>query len=116
MLIPFLVHPDQNGFISGRSIAENFVYVVDIVQSCHKRSASAVIFKLDFCKAFDSINWNALDWILDAKGFPELWWAWIKLLNTSSQTVVLLNGNPGRWIQSGVAPGKATPFLPSSST
>ncbi|KAK1616189.1 hypothetical protein QYE76_021706 [Lolium multiflorum] len=31
-LIPYHVHPDQTGFISGRSIAENFVYAADIVQ------------------------------------------------------------------------------------
>jgi hypothetical protein len=55
-LIPFLVHPDQTGFISGRSIAENFVYAADIVQTCHKRSAPAAVFKLDFRKAFDSIS------------------------------------------------------------
>jgi hypothetical protein len=116
LLIPFLVHRDKNGFISGRSIAENFVYAADIFQSCHKRYASVAVFKLDFCKAFDFISWDALDRILAAKGFPELWRAWIKLLNTSSQNAILLNGVPGTWIQSGVASGKATPFPPSFST
>jgi hypothetical protein len=43
------------------------------VQSCHKRSAPAAVFKLDFRKAFDSICWDALDRILLAKGFPPLW-------------------------------------------
>jgi hypothetical protein len=47
-LIPYPVHPDETGFISGRCIAENFVYAADIVQSCHKRSAPAAVFKLDF--------------------------------------------------------------------
>jgi hypothetical protein len=45
-LIPFLVHPDQTGFISGRSIAENFVYAADIVQACHKRLAPAAGMRL----------------------------------------------------------------------
>ena len=69
-LMPALVHPDQTGFISGRSLAENFVYATDIVQTCHKRSAPTIAFKLDFCKAFDSISWEALDSIMMAKGFP----------------------------------------------
>jgi hypothetical protein len=33
-LIPNLIHPDQTSFVSGRNIAENFIYAADIVQSC----------------------------------------------------------------------------------
>ena len=98
-LMPNLVHPDQTRFIFGRAIAENFVYAAGIVQACNKRSAPAAVFKLDFRKAFDSISWDVLDRILEAKGFPELWRAWVRNLNLSSQTAVLLNGVPGRWIQ-----------------
>jgi hypothetical protein len=57
------------------------------------------MFKLDFCKAFESISWDALERILLAKGFSALWCSWIRMLNQTSQTVVLLNGIPGRWIQ-----------------
>lgn len=69
-LIPFLIHVDQSGFIKGRSISENFVYAADIIQSCHKRKAPAIVLKLDFRKAFDTVNWGALDAVLAAKGFP----------------------------------------------
>jgi hypothetical protein len=62
------------------------------VQACHKRKAQAIVLKLDFRKAFDSIAWDALDAILPAKGFPDLWWRWIHLLNISGQTAVVLNG------------------------
>jgi hypothetical protein len=57
------------------------------------------MFKLDFRKAFDSISWDALERILLAKGFLALWCSWICMLNQTSQTAVLLNGIPGRWIQ-----------------
>ena len=69
-LVPVLVHPDETGFISSRSIPENIVYATDIVQSCHKRAAPTVVFKLDFRKAFDSISWDALDRVLEAKVPP----------------------------------------------
>ena len=72
-LIPNLIHTDQTGFIKGRSISENFVYAADIIQTCHKRKVPAVVLKLDFRKAFDSVSWLALDQVLDAKGFPPLW-------------------------------------------
>jgi hypothetical protein len=51
-----MLHPNQTGFISGRSIAENFFYATDIFQAYHKRSAPTAVFKLDCHKAFDSIN------------------------------------------------------------
>jgi mannosylglycoprotein endo-beta-mannosidase len=82
-----------------RGDLSNFFYAADIVQSYHKRAALADVFKLDFRKAFESISWDALDRILLAKGFPELWRTWIKMPNQTSQTAVLLNGVPGRWIQ-----------------
>jgi mannosylglycoprotein endo-beta-mannosidase len=64
-----------------------------------KRKASAIVLKLDFHKAFDSISWEALDRILIAKGFPSLFCLWIRNLNSSSQSAVILNGKPGNWIQ-----------------
>jgi len=69
-LIPSLVHLDQTGFIKGRSISENFIYAAELVQTCYKRRIPAVALKLDFGKAFDSIEWSALDAILEAKNFP----------------------------------------------
>ena len=59
-LKPFIqrvVGADQTGFIHGRSIAENFVYAADLLSCCHKRHAPTVVLKLDFKKAFDSVDW-----------------------------------------------------------
>ncbi|CAN6283063.1 unnamed protein product [Urochloa humidicola] len=55
-IVPLLVHSDQTGFIKDRCIAENFIYAAEIVQCCHKRGAAAIVLKLDFRKAFDSID------------------------------------------------------------
>jgi hypothetical protein len=96
--IPKLISQDQTGFIKGRSASENFIFAADITQSCYKRKVSAVVLKLDFHKAFDSISWEALDRILLAKGFPSDFCLWIRNLNSSSQSAVILNGKPGRWI------------------
>ncbi|CAL4971761.1 unnamed protein product [Urochloa decumbens] len=97
-VVPQLVHCDQTGFLKGRCIAENLLYAAELVQCCHKRKARAVVLKLDFRKAFDSIDWSALLAILKAKGFPEQWCRWIHLLNVSSRTAVVQNGVPGKWI------------------
>lgn len=100
-LQPFIysiMHQDQSGFIKGRSIADNFTYAADIVQTCFKRKKSAIVLKLDFQKAFESVSWSALAAIMHAKGFPEIWCNWVESLNRSSQSAVVLNGKPGPWI------------------
>nr|XP_020167362.2 uncharacterized protein LOC109752860 [Aegilops tauschii subsp. strangulata] len=92
-----IIDVDQSGFLAGRSISENFVYAAEVIQCCHKRGAPALVFKLDFAKAFDSVNWGALRRILMARGFPRRWCDWMDLIFESSRSAVLLNGVPGRW-------------------
>jgi hypothetical protein len=38
------------------NISDNFLYAIDLVQSCHVRQTPAVVLKLDFKKAFDCVN------------------------------------------------------------
>ena len=51
-----LIDVDQTGFLRGRSISENFVYATELVQCCYKRKKPAVVLKLDFAKAFESVD------------------------------------------------------------
>lgn len=93
-----LVDLDQTGFIKGRSITENFVYAMELVQCCHKRRVPTLVIKLDFAKAFDTVNWEALDIILQARGFSQTWRNWVMCILQSSHSAVLVNGVPGPWI------------------
>ena len=90
---------DQSGFIKGRSISENFVYATEIVQCCETHRAPSLVLKLDFAKAFDSINWESLRRIMEVRGFPSLWCDWMGSIFRSSMSAVVLNGVPGRWIK-----------------
>lgn len=72
-----LVDIDQTGFLKGRSISENFVYATELVQYCYKRKAPTVVLKLDFTKAFDSVDWAGLMSVLQTRGFPLQWCDWM---------------------------------------
>jgi hypothetical protein len=93
-----LIDVNQSGFMTGRSISENFVYATEIVQCCNRRKAPTVVLKLDFTKAFDSIDWASLRKVLTARGFPDTWCDWMDAIFSSSLSAVLLNGVPGKWI------------------
>jgi len=95
--IPKLIDLDQTGFIKGRSISENFIYALELVQHCHKQRLPTLVLKLDFAKAFDSVNWDSLLYILQCRGFPPTWCSWIQHILTTSKSAILLNGCPCKW-------------------
>jgi hypothetical protein len=97
-LIPMIVDADQTGFIHGRSIAENFIYAADLLSVCYKWNVPTAVLKLDFRKAFDSVEWSCLDAILHARGFDDRWRRWVSNILSSGKTTILLNGVPDRWI------------------
>jgi hypothetical protein len=98
--IPQLIHGDQTGFVSSRSIFENFTYVAKLLNSCHKRKAHIMVIKLDFMKAFDSVSWDSLQSVLQERGSPPpLFCSWIHNIRHTGKTTIILNGVPGCWIQ-----------------
>nr|KAJ0212924.1 hypothetical protein LSAT_V11C400160660 [Lactuca sativa] len=63
--------------------------------------------KVDFEKAFDSLNWNYLDSIMEHMGFSCKYRGWIQGCLTSAGASVLVNGSPTEEfpITKGVRPG-----------
>lgn len=94
-----LVDADQTGFLSGRRISENIVYAADLLRCCHTRKTPTIVFKIDFKKAFDSVNWRSLIIILRARGFDNKWCDWMESILSTGHTAILLNGVPGDWIR-----------------
>ena len=72
------------------------------------------MLKLDFAKAFDSVNWSSLLRIMQARGFPPLWQSWMLQILQTSRSAILVNGSPGPWItcKRGLRQGDAlSPYL-----
>jgi hypothetical protein len=111
-----LVDADQTGFLSGRRISENIVYAADIIRCCHLRKGPTLVFKIDFKKAFDSVNWDSLLAILRARGFDDLWCDWMDRILKTGHTAVLLNGIPGDWIRCKNGLRQGDPLSPTSSS
>jgi hypothetical protein len=53
-----------------------------------------MIFKVDFEKAYDSVSWSFLDYLLGRFGFGSKWRDWMKAYLFSGSLSVLVNGSP----------------------
>ncbi|KAJ3685462.1 hypothetical protein LUZ61_014626 [Rhynchospora tenuis] len=93
--ISTLISNEQTGFVKGRLISENFNTARELIGHISKSKVEAVMFKLDFYKAFDSVSWSFLFNVLHARGFPAIFISWIKLVLSSSRSSILLNGQVG---------------------
>ncbi|GKF04737.1 RNA-directed DNA polymerase, eukaryota [Tanacetum coccineum] len=61
---------------------------------CKRNNTKAVIFKVDFEKAFDSVRWDFLDEVLHKFGFGDKWRGWIQGCLSSAMGSILVNGSP----------------------
>ena len=102
-----LVSNNQNTFIPGRSLHDNFVLVRQSARLLHQLGAPRVMLKLDLARAFDSISWPFLFEVLKQYGFGDRFLEWLAILLSSASTKVLLNGSPGPpiWHRQGLRQG-----------
>jgi len=66
----------------------------EIVDEARRLKKDLLLFKVDFEKAYDSMNLNYLDTVISKMNFPTLWRKWICECVGSATTSVLVNGSP----------------------
>nr|GFB67217.1 RNA-directed DNA polymerase, eukaryota [Tanacetum cinerariifolium] len=86
----------------------------EIMHWCSSKKKQALIFKVDFEKAYDSVRWDFLDEALQKFGFGNKWRLWIQSCLRSSKSSILVNGSPTTEFQffKGLKKGDSlSPFL-----
>ncbi|XP_071728713.1 uncharacterized protein [Rutidosis leptorrhynchoides] len=85
---------ESDNIYKGRSILDGFLVLDEAVADLKRRKSKSFIFKVDFEKAFDSVNWVYLLDLLKLMGFGDKWVKWIEACFKSATVSILVNGSP----------------------
>jgi hypothetical protein len=109
-----LVAHTQLAFLKGRNLVDGVLVVNELVDLAKRKNKQCLIFKVDFEKAYDSVDWGFLEYMLRRFGFGEVWIGWMRACVFGGNLSVLVNGSPTREIniQRGLKQGNLlAPFL-----
>jgi len=93
-VISSVVSDSQSAFVRGRQILDGILVANEVVGEAKKLNRDLLLFKIDFEKAYDSMDWIYLDDVLCKMPFSFLWRKWMKKCVTTTTTVVVVNGSP----------------------
>jgi hypothetical protein len=89
-----IISVTQSAFLKGRQLVDGVVVVNEVIDSAKKNGKACLILKVDFEKAYDSVDWGFLDHMLYNFGFCEKWRAWMRACVCTGSMSVLVNGSP----------------------
>ncbi|GAU32684.1 hypothetical protein TSUD_145580 [Trifolium subterraneum] len=89
-----LIPKTQSAFLKGRQLVDGVVVVNEIVDYAKKAGKECLVLKVDFEKAYDSVDWRFLEYMLRRFGFGIKWREWMKACVCSGKMSVLVNGCP----------------------
>uniref|UniRef100_A0A803JCB5 Reverse transcriptase domain-containing protein n=1 Tax=Xenopus tropicalis TaxID=8364 RepID=A0A803JCB5_XENTR len=81
--LPKLIHKDQVGFIPFRQAGDNIRKILNIIHQTKKAGTQMGILTLDIEKAFDSLDWDYLETVLQSIGIKG---SFINILQTYYST------------------------------
>ena len=76
-VIGSVVSDSQSAFIKGKQILDGILIVNEVVDEARRLDREFMMFKVDFEKAYDSVDLTYLDRVMVNMNFPTLWRKWI---------------------------------------
>nr|KYP62677.1 Transposon TX1 uncharacterized [Cajanus cajan] len=83
-----VISESQSAFLKGRLILDSVLIANEILEK------QCLMLKVDFEKAYDSVNWEFILFVMEKMRFPILWRRWIAECLATARVSVLVNGSP----------------------
>jgi len=93
-VIGSVVSDSQSAFVRGKWILDGILVANEAVDEARQLHKEMLLFKVDFEKAYDSVDLSYLDMVMHKMNFPTLWRKWMSKCNGTATASVLVNGCP----------------------
>ncbi|MCO5562640.1 hypothetical protein L7F22_016268 [Adiantum nelumboides] len=111
-LLKKFIHKAQSGFISGISIFHKILSVQLDIEHAQRSSQDIVMLRVDYDKAFDTVQWDFIAGVLQKMGFGPRIVNCIFMLGKDAWSRLLVNGRMSNKIFIGQSIREGYPFSP----
>jgi len=94
IVLPRVIDVHQSVFLRGRRLLDSVLVANEVVDFMRKEKKSGLLVKVDFEKAYNSVHWKYLVYMMSRLDFCSKWIKWIKACLESTSISILLNDNP----------------------
>jgi len=104
----------QTIFLERRGLLDSVLVVNEVFDEVKRKKKSCVFFEVDYEKAYDSVSWEFILYMLKRVGFCDKWIHWIKCILEATFVSVLVNDSPTKALfpKKGLRQGDSlAPFL-----
>ena len=89
-----LIDESQSAFVGNRQILDGVLIANESLRWLKNKKIHGTLIKLDFQKAYDSVNLSFLELIMEKLGFGRKWIRWIINCVCTASMSIILNGSP----------------------
>jgi hypothetical protein len=90
LVVGSVISESHTAFVKDRQILDGILIANEVVDEACKTKKELMLFKVDFEKAYDSVDWGYLDAVMGKMAFPPLWRKWMRECVCTTTTSIYL--------------------------